>query len=174
MKKKIILTAAGCCLCCTIAVISAVSGTSAYMTDQEEVVNQVTVGHNTTETEEEFPTPTPVPPGDSVVKKVRVTNQGNVPCYIRVSVTFSESGVQMEEMDTENWVQEADGYYYYKHVVNPGDSTTYLFQNVTIPDAEKEEIKVNVYEESVQSTHGSEPYTDYKDAWQHYKGGEQS
>lgn len=47
----------------------AVSGTSAYLTDHEERINQITAGYNETGIEEEFPTPTPAAPGETIVKK---------------------------------------------------------------------------------------------------------
>ena len=76
-------------------------------------------------------------------------------------------------MTTENWVVGEDGYYYYTHVVEVGDSTTDLFDSVTINgEAEATEIRVNVYEESVQTTDGSVTYEDYEEAWAHYGGGE--
>ena len=173
-KKRVILTAAGFLICGVIAVVSAVSGSAtAYLSDKLQINNQFTIGKNTTTIEEEFPTPTPVPPGGSVTKKVSVRNQGDVPCYVRVMLTFSEDNVSLEGGDTENWVVGEDGYYYYTHVVEVGDSTTDLFDSVTINgEAEATEIRVNVYEESVQTTDGSVTYEDYEEAWAHYGGGE--
>lgn len=176
-KKKIMAVAAGL-LCGTIAVISAVSGTAsatAYMSDYADVNNQFVIGNNTTGVDEEFPTPTPVPPGENVVKKVKVTNQGNVPCYIRVALSYSEDLIALDGLDTENWEVGEDGYYYYKHVVEVGSGTTNLFSGVTVKgQTEASEIRINVYEESVQTTDGSESYKDYKEAWAHFGGGEQT
>ncbi len=173
-NKKIILTAAGFLCCSLIAVISAVSGTTtAYLSDHVQVNNQFTIGNNTTTVEEEFPTPTPVPPGESVVKKVCIENQGEVPCYIRVALSYSEDIISLEGLDTVNWVDGNDGYYYYKKVVEVGETTTKLFTGVSIDqEAENTNINVNVFAESVQAADGSIPYKDYKDAWAHYEGGE--
>ena len=127
------MAAAAGLLCGMIAVISAVSGTAsatAYMSDHADVNNQFVIGNNTTTVEEEFPTPTPVPPGEHVAKKVKVTNQGNVPCYIRVALSYSEDLIALENLDTENWEAGEDGYYYYKHVVEVGSSTTNLVTGV--------------------------------------------
>ena len=178
MKKKRVMAAAAGLLCGMIAVISAVSGTAsatAYMSDHADVNNQFVVGNNTTTVEEEFPTPTPVSPGEHVAKKVKVTNQGNVPCYIRVALSYSEDLIALENLDTENWEAGEDGYYYYKHVVEVGSSTTNLFSGVTAKgQAEASDIRIDVYEESVQTTDGSQPYKDYKEAWAHYGGGGQT
>ena len=178
MKKKKIMAAAAGLLCGMIAVISAVSGTAsatAYMSDHADVNNQFVIGNNTTTVEEEFPTPTPVPPGEYVAKKVKVTNQGNVPCYIRVALSYSEDLIALENLDSENWETGEDGYYYYKHVVEVGSSTMNLFSGVTVKgQAEASDIRIDVYEESVQTTDGSKPYKDYKEAWAHYGGGGQT
>ena len=70
-------------------------------------------GHNTSTIDEEFPTPTPVPPGKSVVKRVKIRNEGSVACYIRAALIFSEPIEAIEGLDTENWVKGEDDYYYY-------------------------------------------------------------
>lgn len=69
-KKKRMLSIAGMCCCGFLAAVTAVSGTSAYLTDHEEVVNVITMGKNEITPPEVFPPiPTPVPPSGSVVKK---------------------------------------------------------------------------------------------------------
>ncbi len=173
-NKKVILATAGVLICGVIAVVSAVSGTAtAFLSDNSQINNQFIVGYNTTTVEEDFPTPTPVPSGGNVAKTVRVRNQGDVPCYIRVALSYSEDLVTLNGLDTDNWVYGEDGYYYYKNVVDVGDSTTDLFTSVTINgEAEASELVVNVYEESVQTVDGSNPYTDYEEAWAHYEGGD--
>ena len=45
-KKKRMLSIAGMCCCGFLAAVTAVSGTSAYLTDHEEVVNVITMGKN--------------------------------------------------------------------------------------------------------------------------------
>lgn len=71
-KKKRMLSIAGMCCCGFLAAVTAVSGTSAYLTDHEEVVNVITMGKNEITPPEVFPPiPTPVPPSGSVVKKYR-------------------------------------------------------------------------------------------------------
>ena len=56
-----------------------------------------------------------------------------------------------------------------------GSSTTNLFSGVTAKgQAEASDIRIDVYEESVQTTDGSQPYKDYKEAWAHYGGGGQT
>lgn len=59
MRKKKKRRTAGITVGCGICVLTlfcAVSGTSAYLTDHEERINQITAGYNETGIEEEFPT----------------------------------------------------------------------------------------------------------------------
>ena len=67
-RRKAGAAAAAFCLGLPAA-LGVITGTSAYMTDHAEKVNRITVGWNTTEIEEEFPSPTPAAPGDTVAKK---------------------------------------------------------------------------------------------------------
>ena len=46
-KKKRMLSIAGMCCCGFLAAVTAVSGTSAYLTDHEEIVNVINMGHHT-------------------------------------------------------------------------------------------------------------------------------
>ena len=134
----------------------AASGTSAYLTDHEERIKQITAGYNETGTEEEFPTPTPTAPGETIVKKVRVQNRGAVPCYIRISLAVSEGSVSLEGLNTTEWTNGKDGYYYYRNVVEPGGSTEDLFAGVRIGgNPEADSVTVTVYEESVQAFDGT-------------------
>lgn len=164
-KKKVILASA------VLLAIGAVGygGSSAYFSDYDNKPNTVTVGHNDTTIEEKFPDPTPKPVEDnpSYPKKVWVTNDGNgealVDCYVRAEVTFSNSdigqAVTLEGLNTADWTLGGDGFYYYKHILKKGESTTPLFTGVKINSdkvADKykdilDEFEVNVYEESVQS-----------------------
>ena len=77
-KKKRMLSIAGMCCCGFLAVATAISGSSAYQTDHDEVVNIIRTGNNTIIPDEDFPTPTPVPSSGSVVKKVRAKNTGDI------------------------------------------------------------------------------------------------
>ena len=105
-KKKRMLSIAGMCCCGFLAVATAISGSSAYQTDHDEVVNIIRTGNNTIIPDEDFPTPTPVPSSGSVVKKVRAKNTGDVPCYVRAYITCSEPVKEFTGLDTTNWVKQ--------------------------------------------------------------------
>lgn len=150
-------------------------GTSAYFTDHESVRNRLVFGHNTTVINEEFPTPTPVPPGKTAAKKVKIKNEGSVPCYIRVALVFSEPVERLEGLDDKNWIKGEDDYYYYKTPVKMGESTTPLFTGIQVgKNMEQQELEVSVYEESIQVQKGNTVFQDYQEAWKVYERGGQT
>lgn len=134
------------------------SGIYAYLSAKDSRVNRLTFGQNVIETEEEFPTPDPRP-GDSIEKKVRVKNTGDVPCFVRTRILFSNGdaeGVSTLELNTTDWTErQEDGYHYYKHILPVGKNSADLLTAVKIADSARlEELKdfqIIVYSESVQS-----------------------
>ena len=177
MKKKTnrLFFLAGAAGCTMAAAIWLLPGTSAYFTDHESVWNRMVFGHNTSTIDEEFPTPTPVPPGKSVVKRVKIRNEGSVACYIRAALIFSEPIEAIEGLDTENWVKGEDDYYYYKKPVSEGESTTELFTGIRVAkEMEQKELEVSVYEESVQIQKGNMVFHGYREAWDAYERGGQT
>ena len=117
----------------------------------------------------------PVPPGKSVVKRVKIRNEGSVACYIRAALIFSEPIEAIEGLDTENWVKGEDDYYYYKKPVSEGESTTELFTGIRVAkEMEQKELEVSVYEESVQIQKGNMVFHGYREAWDAYERGGQT
>ena len=140
-----------------LAGAAACAGIYAYLSAEDSRVNRLTFGQNIIETEEEFPTPDPKP-GDSIEKKVRVKNTGDVPCFVRTRILFSNGdaeGVSTLELNEADWTErQEDGYHYYKHILPVGKSSADLLTAVKIADsAHLEELKdfqIIVYSESVQ------------------------
>lgn len=170
-------------LLCLLA--AALTGTTiAFFTSHDRAVNPVGIGYNESRIEENFPTPTPIIPEQDTpnTKVVTVTNADSVPCYIRVSVSFSDSDIgnaaQLLKLNTTDWIfcsetedSKLGGYYYYTAPVQPGQSTVPLFEGITITadaDFSRKEsgdtFDVIVYEESVQQGE----YTSYQDAWNQF------
>ena len=167
------------------AVLMGAGGTGAYLTSFDTAANPVSVGQNTTEIEEEFPDPTPVPVEENpeYPKEVRVSNQAadknefQSDCYVRMAVGFSHSdigdAVVLKDLDTENWVYGEDGFYYFRNLLKPGETTTPLFTGFMIDSAGVDrdylelipEFEIQIYEESVQA----EGFTDYAEAWDSYR-----
>ncbi len=166
---------------CTLLIISFTGVTLAYFTDQSHLINATKVGQNISSIKETFPTPQPIiPEQEQTYKKVvAVTNSDSVPCYIRVSVAFSNEeigqAVSFLNLNQADWIYmensdkaSLNGYYYYKHPVLPGETTHPLFDgikvadNLTVSDVDiNTTFQVIVYEESLQCS----PYTTYQDAW---------
>ena len=88
--KKLIITLS--VLMCVLFV--SVGVTLAYMTDNREKENTVTVGYDSIEIVEDFSTPAKQTQETTYKKEVKIRNNGNVPCYIRVYVDFSDSKIR--------------------------------------------------------------------------------
>ncbi len=145
-KKKIWIAAAACLL----VMVMAFTGTYAYLITHDRLVNSFRVGETVIEIVEKFTPPPELAPGSSFDKKVQVKNTGNLPCYARIRVDFSDSRAQefCEELDinTADWEYSAgDGYYYYKTLLQPGERSTALFERVTV--------------KTYQDAEGTIPYT---------------
>ena len=150
MKKK--LTAIF--LCVALVAIAVVSASLAYFTDTKTATNTFTVGNvkiDLIEQQkganglEDFVSNKILLPGTSdknaVSKIVTVKNTGENAAYVRIQVQKAISlaeGVQGDpdvslitmDFDRAGWT-EKDGYYYYNEPLEPGETTTALFNNVT-------------------------------------------
>lgn len=90
-KTKIMLIA----LALVLVSLASVTAVYAYLSDKGTKENKFTVGNNSVEIEEDFTPPPEMHQGDNrFLKKVRVANTGNVPCYVRVFFDFSDSEVK--------------------------------------------------------------------------------
>lgn len=134
----------------TIALIAIVltffgQGTLAYFTTVGTATNVVTTGniqmviHETTDQGTKFPEEgVYIMPGDIVSKKVSVENICSYPFYLRVKIVY---GIDSKELSSEdcfklnidenNW-EYHEGWYYYKGVLNPGQTTPDVFSYVEI------------------------------------------
>lgn len=160
-------------------------GTAAYFSSYDKAENRIAVGKNETEIEERFPDPPDIDLQENpqYEKKVWVSNRMsgengfNVDCFVRASVSFSNSdvgkAVTLVNLDSENWIyEERDGFYYYRWKLREGESTTPLFTGVSIETAKidplykslLQEFQICIYEESVQAG----DFQDYRSAWEYY------
>lgn len=159
-------------------------GTSAFLSDAEHAVNSTSIGYNDTSIKEEFPSPDPIEPEKEsiITKKVSITNQDSVNCFIRVSIDYSDADIgnqcKLNNLDTTNWIfipkegnPKLGGFYYYTKAVNPGESTTTLFDSVTISSGADyqyhesgDSFQIIVYEESIQEKEG----LSYEQVWDRF------
>lgn len=120
-------------------------GTLAYYTTVGKATNVVTSGniqfiiHEKTDQGTDFPAEgVYIVPGDVVSKQVSIESDCQHPFYLRVKVVY---GVDSQELSAEdcfklnidesNW-QYHDGWYYYKGIVEPGQTTPNVFSHVEI------------------------------------------
>ena len=118
-------------------------GTLAYYSTVGRASNVVTSGniqfiiHETTDQGTEFSKDgVYIVPGDIVSKRVSIESDCEHPFYLRVKVVY---GVNSEELpaedcfklniNEEHW-ELHDGWYYYKEVVDPDETTPYVFSHV--------------------------------------------
>ena len=130
---------------CAIILTLLSQETFAFYSVIGKATNVVTSGdvqlaiHEMTDQRTAFPTEgVYIVPGDIVSKQVSIENVCNHPFYLRVKVIY---GVDSQELsaedcfklniDTENWLLH-EGWYYYKGIVSPGQTTPNVFSHVEI------------------------------------------
>lgn len=128
-----------------IALTFLTQGTLAYYSTVGKATNVVTSGniqfiiHERTDQGTEFPKEgVYIVPGDIVSKEVSIENVCEHPFYLRVKLVY---GIDSQELSSEdcfklnidesNW-QLVDGWYYYKGIVTPGETTPSIFSKVEI------------------------------------------
>ena len=152
-KLSLILTAAAGALFVLLAVRPFKA--AGYLTDADRAVNRVRIGVNTLTPLEDYEEPEP---GRVTVKNPRAANDGIIPCYVRAKVLLSDSRIDLrygEYLNTADWTwSDTDGWYYYRTVLEPGETTTALFDRILlaapVPDTVAE-AELNVIFSSVQS-----------------------
>lgn len=119
--------------------------TLSYYTTVGKATNVVTSGNirfminERTDSGTEFPKEgVYIMPGDIVSKQVSITSDCSHPFYLRVKLVYGINSAELPyedcfklNIDENNW-QLHDGWYYYKGIVNPFDSTPNVFSHVEI------------------------------------------
>ena len=128
--------------------------TAGFMTSADGVINVFTIGHNTSEIEEEFGEYDSLIKGTSYTKKVCVRNIGDVPCYARVFAEIENPDTAKSvsiDFNTEQCTEkQADGYYYYKGILDSGAASVPLFTTITANE-EVTDFRMICYSETVQA-----------------------
>ena len=172
MKKKLLI------LISLFAAATLAGTAAAYLTDGDKRPNSLTVGSVETEIKERFVNPGTPDPGDVITKEVAVTSTGLNDCYVRVQVLFSDLEMRTAgtvDWNTQDWVYLADtagadwnedstGWWYFRDVLHPGETTPNLFETVTISDtaAQVRNFDVFIRQESRQAS----GYGSFAAAWQ--------
>lgn len=175
MRRKILALT----LCVAMLAIAIVGGSLAYFFDSDAKTNTFTVGNVSIVLNEPNWDKTgaaeaaDVYPGEALAKDPTVTNDGKNPCFVRISVTNLDQfaadfdGAQIiyrtDYVDNAlgtDWEKGNDGYYYYSKVLNPGETTDALFDQIVIPkeltnDAPAKDIVVTAYAVQAQGARPS-------------------
>lgn len=161
-----------------LAGLLGLGGTQAYLTYQKRITNRFQVGYNEITVTEEYDPPDEIVPGEETQfrKAVQVRNTGTVPCYVRVRLEYSDSGMKkyctnvlgdssagaeewetMAEILTDGkWVYGTGGCYYYTEILEAGEETPLLLEKVRVqvPEADSGKLKdfeIYVFAESIQT-----------------------
>ena len=154
--------------CVCILACAAVSGSLAWLIiTPGPVVNEFTPGEVTIQVDETF--------NGTTKSDVRIKNTGNVPAYIRVALVpawvddegnIAAKPASLEQLDNDcniawgedgngyenDWFIGADGFYYCKTFINPGESTPILIKSCTVNGGgHKYDFELQIIASAVQS-----------------------
>ena len=159
-----------------------VGETLAYYSNVNKATNVITSGNiqfitnEKTDKGDKFPEEgIYIVPGDVVSKQVSIQSDCNHPFYVRAKAVFGADSKDISaansfklDINSEDWILK-DGWYYYKDIVNPGQSTTNLFSQVEVVGSQMDNsflganLKISVVAQAVQSenntVNGNETYT---------------
>ncbi|MTD38398.1 hypothetical protein GIX45_07130 [Erwinia sp. CPCC 100877] len=159
--------------------------THAALMDSDEKQNDFRVGNVQTEIVEEFNPPAVFEPDKDYVKKAAVKNTGEQAIFVRVlalpMLTKKQSGgsplllpattdgaapVLTIDYNLTDWLDGADGYFYYKKRLNKNEITNDLFTKVRMNAANitEEYTGANLTFELKAEGIGITPFA-YRDAW---------
>lgn len=140
--------------------------TLAYFIHHDMALNRFVVGSQVSEINELWTPPAEMKKGSEYTKRVTVKNTGTAECYVRVFAEMMDDSAARSvtaDWNTADWTEkQTDGYYYYRKVLAPGESTAPLLTKLT-SSADLQDFGMIVYEESVQA-HGA---TDPKSAFEY-------
>jgi len=121
------------------------TSTLAYYSTVGKATNVVTSGniqfiiHEMTDQGKEFPKEgVYIVPGDVVSKKVSIESDCSHPFYLRVKMVYGVDSQELTSEDcfklnlNEEYWELHDGWYYYKGIVEPGETTPDVFSHVEI------------------------------------------
>ena len=139
-----------------VVLASAGFGTLAFLSHATgSLTNQFSIGTVTTQVNEDTPSI-----ADGIIRKnPRVLNTGSVSCLVRVRINLSPESLRSyaDFNIGSDWEYRDDGFYYYKHVLPPGESTPALFTSVggilghVGEGTEITTFQITVYQEAVQA-----------------------
>jgi len=138
-----------------VAVVSAVAfliiaNTFAWFTSKDSVVNQFKAQdqHFSVKLYDKFSQPPSVEPDTDYDKIVSAKNYDTMPGFVRIMIfpTAIKDGMPLQvqfgtdvvanDLNTTDWKDGGDGYFYYLHVLQPGETANPLFTSVKLVSTE--------------------------------------
>lgn len=167
-SKKIIasLSAASLACFCSGAVVFAKAASSTVTNHFATGIVDIDLKEYTRsdDKEEDYKDPENILPGQSISKIPRISNLGN-DCYIRTRYTTETEMFSVDDIYGigEDWVKAADGYWYYKNIVQTGESVD-AFEGIGIPGEFEDQtidrnIDLDVVVEAVQAKNFSPDFS---------------
>ncbi len=127
---------------------------AAFLLASDTLHNRFTVGENTSHIEEEFGTYESFEKGKNYEKRVTVKNTGNVPCCVRIFAETEDPDCREKiqiDWNQEDWSEkQEDGFYYYKHVLLPQQSSEPLFTTITAEE-DVSDFRMICFSETLQA-----------------------
>ena len=127
-----------------VLLVAIIGGTFAYFQSTGSFVNIFQTGTYRLVTTEVFESPDNWKPGEEIEKTIVTKNEGTIPAAVRVSYTeqwldgetditnsIEEGSVIINFDNTNEWIEE-NGYYYYKYILAPGQTTSSFIKSVTL------------------------------------------
>ena len=139
-KKSMIAGAIAAC-------IVVIGGTFALFFSNTSINNIFNLGNFNVVMNESITSPDNWMPGEQIAKTITATNNGNIQAAFRVKITESwkDSGnnditsnvpsnaVTINFINNKDWSYNSnDGYYYYKWIIKPGETTSSIISGVTL------------------------------------------
>ena len=144
-------------LACAVVLCGA---TAAYLMHYAAAANNFVVGSQVSSVDETWAPPGRLEKDKTYTKAARVANTGTVACYVRVLAEIADQAMSDSvsiAWNSSHWTsKQADGYYYYKTVLPPGEKTEPLFTSIHATD-DLDEFELIVYEETVQAAGSESP-----------------
>ena len=144
-------------LACAVVLCGA---TAAYLMHYAAADNNFVVGSQVSSVDETWAPPGGLEKGRTYTKEACVANTGTVACYVRVLAEIADQAMSESvsiAWNSSHWTgKQADGYYYYKTVLPPGEKTEPLFTSIHASD-DLDEFELIVYEETVQAAGSESP-----------------
>ena len=130
MKKYSIRTALLTCLALVMVLGASVGPSLSYFTTYVTAEGGYTIHLENVDTrvEEDY---------DGGAKHIFITNVGEANCYLRAKI-FAGDMIDLV-VSGEGWYEAGDGYWYYEHVLQPGERSSELTASVTVKDRRMEQ-----------------------------------